>query len=268
MKKIILLIILLNIISCAAPEIKHEPVKLKFAVIGNTMPDSPFNGYPEYLSAVMNDIKEENPVLLIHTGNIATGGSDWNGVNSKDLERQYDFVIKTVSLTSPLFYTTIGEKDLFNDKPDIYKIKFKKNLNYSFNYGKIHFIVFDTVYSFKTNTEESLNWLKADLEKNKNSHAIFIISHFPFLNLGYDCPQAGNSNKLQELIKGYPVKAVLSGCLARYKSFEEKGIYHIIPGCGSYTKEERFKRFNHYIIIDFDGINLNIRNKEIKLTSQ
>jgi hypothetical protein len=267
-KQIFLLIAAINILTCTAPEMKQEPVKIKFAVLGNTMPDSPFNGYPEYLQAVMKDIKEENPVLLIHTGNIATGGSDWNGINSKDLERQYDYVIKTVSQTAPLFYTSIGEKDLFNEKPDIYRYNFKKDLNYSFNYGNIHFIVFDTAYSYKINPEETFNWLKSDLEKNRNSQAIFIISHFPFINLSYDCGPVNNGNKLMELIKEFPVKAVISGCIARYKTIEEKGIFHVVPGCGSYTKEEKYKRFNHYIIFNYDGINLNIKNKEIKLTFQ
>ena len=68
--------------SCAAPHQKpaHE---VEFIVMGNTSPASPFTGRPEKLEQVFRSINQDNPMLVIHTGNIIQGGSESVGITAE-----------------------------------------------------------------------------------------------------------------------------------------------------------------------------------------
>ncbi|MCP4137918.1 MAG: hypothetical protein GY754_43550 [bacterium] len=243
---------------------RSEPVPLRFIIFGNTNPASPFTGNAENLPRVISYINMENPALVIHSGNIIHGGYEWMGIKEADLVRQYKNFNSKTALLTPTLYTIAGEKDLFNDSIDLYKKYTGKYPNYSFNYSNNHLVVLSAGKKTKNLTSEyDIQWLKNDLERHKDSSAIFVFTHHPLFYYSRQKLRGPKAEELHQLFRKYPVKAVFSGSVPGYHEISKDSIRYIIAGCGGYTKEEKYLTRTQYYIITFNGKTLRISPKSV-----
>lgn len=253
MKKIIIklkIFFLIALISgCAAIENKKPSALLRVAVIGNTMPESPFSGESEKLPEVISRINRENPILVIHTGNIVHGGLSWMGIKITDVERQYLQAKIDFSKLSSNLYTVLGEKDLYNDDHKLYTAHFGRRPNYGFNLPNLRFIVFNTV-KCSSDSGKNIEWLEGELKSSGGYDPVIIITHTPVFS---DISKKGDyadRTRFHDLIIKYPVRAVISGNGGDSRSFIIDSVKYIIAGCGGYSKGSMTWRSVHYYMIE------------------
>jgi len=252
MKKFFLSLIILFFfpLSCARSVINKSD-SLRFVITGNTAPASAFAGIPENLQRVIEQINADNPVFVIHTGNMVRGGMGWMGINDNDVSRQYLEFLKSASMFNSLLYTLAGTRDGLNRSFDLYKKYMKRDLNYSFNYGNNHFIILNTA-NIREIKQNEFEWLEKDLDNYRKCAAIFIITHrpviaFPGMRIRYK-----DGEKLHKLFLKYPVKAVFSGSYSRFVDAAKDGIRYIIAGCGSFTEEDKYRFLYHYYVMNIN----------------
>lgn len=113
--------------------------------------------------------------------------------------------------------------------------------------------------------DKQLEWLRGDLEKNKDKRAILVFSHSEFFSSPLIDPNAvrgheplANRDELHQLFKQYPVKAVFSGhehLFWREKPEDHDGIaYFVAGGSGAplYASPDR-GGFSHYLVVRVSG---------------
>lgn len=248
----------LTLLSCSGLE-PRNPGELKFIIIGNTNPASPFTGHPEKLMYVIKSINQENAFLVIHTGNIIQGGTESVGITARDITRQFGAFARDRGALRAILHILAGEKDLYNGSLDMFNRYTGEKLFYSFNYGPVHFVLLNILNKKHSLSPEQVKWLKRDLEDHRNDSAIFIFSHFPIQS----SPQSGvkylEGEELHDLFKEYPVKAAISGYSNNLNEFEKDGIRYINAGCFGYNYEEWHWNFNQYYIAHFDGTRLTVK---------
>lgn len=203
-------------------------------------------------------VADLKPALVIHGGDVifdALKTSDENAV-----EGQYKLYKSQLApvIKSP-FYHTIGNHDVFawaapsdtDPIPPLYgKAMFKKYFGptyYSFNYGRCHFVVLDSIGRTKTEAGETtyhgfiddvqVEWLRKDLAAVGKEKPIIIVTHIPMINAlaslfgtksevvpgpdGERTPKHQIHNLalvLGDVLRGYNFKLALAG---HYHTFEE-----------------------------------------------
>lgn len=242
------------------------PVKnLRFAIIGNTYPESPFSGFNPELDILIAEINRANPVLLFHMGNIVYGGESWMGIKDIDLERQFKDFIFPMKKLLPLLYTVPGSRDSLDGKLDIYRKYTGRNNFYSFNYGAIHFVILDTQEGNEIINKAQMEWFEKDLEQYREAQAVIIFTHHPIIRVNEKEIVNKAGEKLQGIFKFYPVKAVFAGNLESYYHVNSSGIEYHITGTQPLFDKSRSKNRVHYYIIDFDGISFKVEKKELDI---
>lgn len=246
------------LLSCAGNTPKKTPDNTKFAIMGNTYSESPYCEAGLKISPVIEKINENNPLFVIHIGDIVCGGKRWLGVKKKDIEKQFSDFFSIAERLRPILYTVVGDMDILNNSSAIYSIYSRREEYYSFNYGNTHFIVLGTTDPLPGEIgKKQMLWLKKELELYKNSSAIFIFTHHPvFIPRGVRS-ESDDSVKENEMLHNlflkYPVKAVFSGHLQIFHEEETDGIKYIIAGCGDYDKKYYTRNYQYYIVDYFDG---------------
>ena len=263
--KIIFILFITQIIhlSCASQEKHGKSHKVRFIVIGNTSPVSPFTGFPRKLPYVIKSINMDNPTFVIHTGNIIQGGQDWMGINSGDINRQFKNFKSEMKKLNSIIHTAAGEKDTFNGSIKYYLRHTGKKLNYSFNYGNIHFIILNIMSKKHKITTEQIKWLKADLNRHKNYSAIFVFTHYPVMAPFYSGLKFNDGKRLHKIFTAYPVKAVISGGMKRFYETKKDNIKYIIAGCFGYNYEDWHWGSNQYYVVNYNGNMLFFNGKKV-----
>lgn len=243
------LIALIMCTGCASKQPVTQTVS--FIIFGNTKPDSPFQGFTENLGTVIDTIESRRTGIVIHTGNSVYGGSDSQGIISRDLERQMQIFFPMLKRITAPVYTVPGETDRHNGTLDLY-VKYSGRVPYySFNYGTIHFITLDTNSSTPDLLDSvQMNWLKEDLEKASRFSSIFVITHHPvFVEEKIKGKTILKNNMLMELLVKHKVKAVFSGKDEKFSSSYYGGIEYYNTGCGGFTdKKDNRKKFQYYMV--------------------
>jgi len=263
----LLIILSFFVLSCSLMKTRTVENSMKFVVMGNSNPQSPFSWTTEKLSRVVENINRENPVFIIHTGNIVHGGSDWMGINRGDLQRQFDGFYSVFRGLDAILYTVPGEKDFYNKSSDVYEKNTGRKADYSFNYGNLHFVVLNTGNKDSYGREDNqIKWLSRDLEEYKNSRGIFVISHRPLYREPVKRGKAGKTDgqsELHELFKKYPVRVVLSGKYSKFQEKELDGISYVAAGCGGYGDGKRYRRYSQYYVVDYNGSDFSIKGRTV-----
>jgi len=269
LKNIIFLVsltITLSFLSCTN-QLRKEKTAVKFVILGNSFPSSPFKGFSENLPYIINSINQTNPDFIIYTGNIINGNSKNEGIIKKDIERQYKLFHFENHKKALIYYTVLGEKDLHNNSSSLYTIYTKKQLNYSFNHGNTHFIIFNNVkckesISFK----KRVSWLYKDLIKHKDYPKIYIITHNSFFSKKNKL--TNNGIKFHNIIKNYKIDAVISGQKNLYYQSKFDNIRYINSGTKGFTEDDRFYKGTNYFVYSSSKNSLNIIKKKIKYISE
>ncbi len=251
-------------LSCAGAQ-APQPDSLRFALTGSTHPESPFTGRNEALPALFIKINADNPVFVVHLGDIILGGKEWMGITEKDLDRQFRDFRQYAYALNPVLFTVKGEKDLLNTSADNYHRHTGRKAWYSFNYGNCHFIVLDTCDpSPCAMGDAQKKWLAADLKRYRRHPAIFVFTHHPPELSGRTKGDTGDDPDtcpslagLHDLFKEYPVRAVISGHRQVFLEEKKDKILYVTAGCefaGRAGKAQPRRRdANQYYLVDFTG---------------
>ncbi|HNX25359.1 MAG TPA: metallophosphoesterase [Spirochaetota bacterium] len=248
--RIVLLFILSGICSAGCSAAKPVTESVRFAIIGNTSPDSPFSGFTKYLPASLDEIESRKPQIIIHTGDALYGGSTADGILESDLRRQLNIFFPMLKSLNTAVYTIPGEKDYYNGSITLYSEFTGRKPAYSFNYGSIHFICLsssDSAESFID--DEQLEWLKNDLREFSDSNAIFIFAHHQLFQDKKKGKIPESKEDLHKLFLEHKVKAVFSGSEKEYSTKLKDSIKYINTGCsGTPDKKESRKSYRFYMI--------------------
>jgi len=241
----------------AAPA-QDRDAAFTFIVTGNTYPESPFNGFTEALPALVSRITGENPLFVVHTGNLVQGGSERVGIIERDLTRQFAlFMAAFKGLPVPL-YTLAGARDLHNDSAVLYENRLKRELCYSCAISGVHMVFLNTLIDENgpANLKNTLAWLKNDLKSARGGRVIVFTHYCPFDRKGTD--RFTWSGPVHGLLKEHPASAVISGSEPVYYSLEKDGVRYINSGCGGFNREDRCSRCSQYYRASFseNGIDL------------
>ena len=255
--------------ACVAPVPVLEPDPITFALMGSTAPESPFNAVSPWLEKAVLAINAENPVFIMHTGDIVFGGDSSMGIKEADVRRQFDEFAAGTARALPILYTMRGELDAHAGSPGLYVRSTGRPAWYSFNYGNLHFAVLDT------NDPEpgmigpaQLRWLEEDLKTAAGCPAVFVFTHHPVV-----LPQAAfygatpetlrNAGALTAVLARYPVKAVFSGHLRSGFTEKKDGILYVTAGCGNYNEKLPFAPENQYYLVRYNGRDVTVTEKKI-----
>ena len=216
-------------------------------------------GWPEdikHLKRAVYEINQLNPDFVIHIGDMVEGYT--RNVDSWMQEyEEFQSVMKQLRVP---WYPTVGNHEVISGSRDpndrtfeeLYKKHFAP-LYYSFDYKNSHFICLYTdeaQQSRVTFSDKQLQWLENDL-KNTDKTNIFVYMHKPVWEEHYK--PSGWWEKIHELLKEYPVRAVIGGHWHGYrKCLSKDGIqYYILGATGGHLYEgvELIGRINHYNIL-------------------
>jgi hypothetical protein len=268
LRKIVLqaVIFLLILTHCTTLPQKPAP-DVKFIIIGNTSPASPFTGDAVRLPEVFRSMNHEDPVLVIHTGNIIQGGYEWMGVTKRDVIRQYRNVIEQTRILTSAIHILAGEKDRLNDSLELFKHYIGKSLYSSFNYGDSHFILLHIIDGDQKMSPDQMQWLREDLKRNENSPAIFIFSHYPILSFSQNVTQFDEGSKLHKLFIRYPVKAAISGASRIFYEHEKDNILYIEAGCYGFNANDQYWNYYQYYIGHYHGNGFSIHGVRVNFSA-
>ncbi len=225
---------------------------VRFALIGNTSPVSPFYGFNKALPYILTEIESRKPQIIIHTGDALYGGSEADGILESDIRRQLNIFFPALKKLHTAVYTIPGEKDYYNNSPGIYLEFSGKKASYSFNYGSIHFICLsssDTDKSFID--DQQLKWLENDLQEFADSNAIFIFAHHQIFPDKKKHNNTELNEKLHQLFLKYKVKAVFSGSEPDYSEKSKDSILYINAGYTGKTDKKSIKMSNRFYLVNF-----------------
>ena len=109
--RILCISILLFIFSSGCSGRQTITESVRFAVLGNTSPESPFYRFNDNLPSILDSIESRKPQIIIHTGNALYGGSSEEGIIKSDIERQLKIFFSMLKKLHTAVYTTPGERD-------------------------------------------------------------------------------------------------------------------------------------------------------------
>lgn len=139
---------------------------------------------PDFKGTLIKAVKEVNslttkPDFVIFTGDLIHTHDD----AAVRLARMKEFKSIVADLGIPTVHFMPGEHDAALDKGEMFKEQFG-DVRYAFDHKGVHFIVLDNV-SDPTGTlgQEQLEWLKADLAKQKPDANIVVFAHRPLFDL-------------------------------------------------------------------------------------
>jgi len=256
--RVLLICILPGLFITGCSGAKPVTESVRFALLGNTSPDSPFAGFNKDLQSILNEIESRKPQIVIHTGDALYGGSEENGILESDIKRQLNIFFPMLKKLHTAVYTIPGDRDYYNTSQSLYLEFSGKKASYSFNYGSIHFICLsssDSVESFID--EEQIKWLENDLEEFHDSNAIFIFAHHQLFPDKKKSKTSEHNENIHKLLLKYNVKAVFSGSEPDYAEKSRDSIRYINAGCSG-KKKKKNKKYNRYYIINFFNNVINI----------
>lgn len=135
--------------------------------------------------------------------------------NKPSLFNSYIDVMKTIGIP---WYQVMGNHDMnFDVQGDsLSDVSFKAHFgpnNYSFNKGKVHFIILDDIiYQGKEAKkpyigglrDDQLDFVKNDLKFVPKDHLIVLCAHIPFVNNGKHSLRVEDNERLFALLKDFP----------------------------------------------------------------
>ena len=125
-------------------------------------------------------------------------------------------------------YFTPGNHDVFSDASrKIYERQTKRPVSYGFDYQAAHFTILDNSRTEALDAAQ-LEFLRADLEKNREKSPKFIFFHKPFW-IPYVLFKSGNF-PLHQIAKKYGVTAIVNGHAHQFMHMTHDGITYMVVG--------------------------------------
>lgn len=226
---------------------------------------------------------EIKPDLIIYLGDLVEDFND----HDKDIVNLTYVWNEFKNIEGP-FYSCIGNHDLrsMSSRKEVEKIMGYEHSTFSVDINGIHLVILGTdvnnnigreaggILKTQFMSKEDFEWLKEDL--NQNNLPTIICIHFGIAeddmkgNWWFEsCPEdalLANRKELKEILENSEnILAVFSGHQHWTKHIEEDGIaYHILGSMTENIKDDGIPD-GVYFIAEFDGENLEIIEKHIRL---
>ncbi len=262
-------IVALAVVSCSTGIYRGDH-PFRFGLMGNTNPDSPFQQPDKRVRQIVDALNRDNPVFVVHLGNLVFGGKDWMGFSAKDVRDQYRHHRNQIKFLRPVLFTVKGELDTFNDSSEIYTAFTRRPRYYSFNNGGIHGIVLDTGDGKAGAIDPNqMKWLEAELARYRDGTGIIVFTHHPLVVPGKNSAPSGvtlsgDGERLHELFRTYPVKAVFSTSRATALQGHRDGILYCIAACGVTVSTPWQKGAITYYLVDYFNGSCSVYQKRIQ----
>jgi hypothetical protein len=251
---------------------------LLFVVGGDNRPATQGGPLPRVLGTILSEAGLIRPDFVIWTGDTVYGYCD----TREQLEAEYSaFAAAARPLAGVPLYNSPGNHEIHEGQTcstaaetlcgppcseEVFRGHFGQ-LYGSFDAAGAHFIALDTDVPGEQDAiaGPQLEWLKRDLEANKDARAIFVFTHTEFHSsplidkpAGSSHPAIANRCELEDLFRRYPVKAVFSGhehLFWHEPAEQHDGIdYFVLGGSGAplYASPDR-GGFSHYLVVRLTG---------------
>ncbi len=232
------------------------------------------------IDKINNEIK---PDLIINLGDLVEDFND----HDKDI-LNLNYIWNKLKSIEGKFYSCIGNHDLrsMSSRKEVEQIMEYEHSTFSFDIFGMHIVILGTYVNNDIGTasggilktqfisKEDLEWLKADL--NKNSLPTIICTHFGVAednmkgNWWFEsCPEhalLGNRKELKKIIKNNEnILAVFSGHQHWTKYINEEEISYYILGSMTENINDDGVPDGVYFIVEFDGKNIEVVEKNIRL---
>ena len=217
-----LLLVLVAVCGRARAQADDLRLPIRFAVIG----DRTGGHEPGIHGEIMGEIERMKPDFVVGVGDMIEGYSGDIAAIEEEW-KQYAALART--LTMP-FYMVPGNHDIWDStSAELYR-KHISEPYYSFDTGPLHFIMLDTGrWSTETSfPQEQLDWLKSDLEQNRQAEYTIAAYHIPYW---IETVAKGQPDRLHDIFVAYGVDAVFTGHYHVYFSGKYDGI--VYTGVGS-----------------------------------
>ncbi len=220
---------------------------LRVAILGDrtgTADDSVFE-------KTLRDIENLKPDLVITVGDLIEGPQpDADAIN-----REWDLVLKHLSILSMPFHFVPGNNDIFNDASrDLYTKRTGVPAYYSFDSGLVHFIVLDVsqIRSFENMGRDQIEWLSGDLEAHAAAPLTCVFLHKPFW---LEAAQSGLPDEMHTMFVRGGVDWVFSGHYHNSAFMQKDGIrYQMIGSSGGHIGDNpdrgEFYQFGWFTVLD------------------
>jgi len=248
--------------------------RLTVGIIGDQTGSTDLQKSYGILQKGVDVLKRHNPDIVIHIGDLVE-----SSVKNEQIKKDYLQATGIIKQLGVPWYLTAGDHDVNPlswdvNPPDHSKEKYfqslyvkdnplaKNNLYYSFDKNGIHFISLYSLERLRTDPrwgnvffsgigDSQYEWLKGDLEKNKDKTAIVVYLHHP---MWYNW---SSWSRVHQLLKKYPVIAVIAGHF-HYNQDEGEldGIKYLVVGAtGGYIKNAgpNAGGIHHVTLMTIDG---------------
>lgn len=237
------------ILSCSS--VQRNQTDIKFVVTANTYPESAFKTQMPEAELLSEKMNSENPVLLIHMGNLVQGGSKSVGISETDMTRQLDSAKRAFSKFRSVSYFIPADKDKFDNNFTLFNRNSGHKEYFSFNYGSIHFIALNPYGDTSPEIDsKQIEWLKSDLGTFSGKQTI-VFSKTQLLGPSGNSERTANAFAVHDILKKRNIIAVISSDSSVQQSSVKDGIEYInLPVA---PLSSRSSGFNFYNIIIKSG---------------
>ena len=224
-----------------------------FAVLGDCQPALARMPYSQVTLAIMRELRILRPEFVLYAGDRVWGF----GETTQELRNGYDRFRALAESTGVPFYAVPGNHECQSDPAAIAVLESLGTASYgSFDAGRYHVV--------GLNTEEfclegrvagdQLAWLETDLAAHRDAAGIFVFMHRPLFSWFQGDFNPEDSERLQELFRTHPVRAVFAGHDHFYAEHESDGIRYLTVGGGGGTLYAQPPQggFSHYLLVHVD----------------
>lgn len=202
--------------------------------------------HPEVHQELIQQVKDIPLELVFYTGDM----------NQKGLTQgEYDSFRAIISPFADRFYPVRGnhEKNL-----ELYLQNFfveGKHSYYAMVHDSLKYIILDSNLDLLPGSHQ-YDWLVQELESAE--YPIVLLLHHPIFSSGYHGDELGLQWFIPQLIKKYPVVAVISGHEHSFEHLKAEGVHYFVSGGGGAplreleNKDSRslfFKMIHHYNVL-------------------
>ncbi|MBM3725097.1 MAG: hypothetical protein FJW40_06705 [Acidobacteria bacterium] len=232
----------------------------RFSIIGDRTGGATHQIY----GRVWREVDLLHPDFVITVGDSIEGGNDERApaewAELQNLWRRYAHY--------PLYFTA-GNHDLWNESSlKLYEAQTGRPTMYSFDYQEAHFTVLDNARTADL-APAQLDYLRRDLEANKDKRPKFVFFHRPFWLL--PLKMRSGAFPLHEIVRQYGVDYVISGHGHQFVRLQRDGVIYMEVGSSGgqmrrgLARGEGFAQgwFYHHVWARVKGSKVEMTVKEI-----
>ena len=265
MNKTRMIMILAMLVTAAASLCARADQEMSFIVMGDSRPILATLSQSPPFRHILWETDLIGPDLAVHVGDLVFGYMSRGG----ELSRQYQDLRQTLDPVRTPMHFAIGNHEIGSDGG---RDEYNKAIGptfYSFDIKGSHFIMLDSDCCGAGDTgtlgPAQFDWLKADLAKAKQATNVFIFMHKPMFDDATSPGGSFNDTAMRDamhsmFLEADNVRAVFAGHVHIYRGFTRDGIpYYITGGAGAETEHPEREGFYHYLLVNVNGTNLDVR---------